>query len=304
MNVHDTLRLAPAGRLSDGMVITAATTDADVGELHRAGLDGLLATAGYLVIRGMHPTVGDFNSLVRHYSSRTTLDPARAFHGDAAQKVDSGYGPIGLHVENGGTPYAPDLLWFCCVKAARTDSQTTVCDGFRVWDALSGRARQLFTAKPIKYTRGNIPAALWRRLAAFLAGDGTKAQDMTVADLYRLANAGAQVRFDEAPDGSVSYEYVVHAAHPTQWSGRIAWANSILGPSYNYEAPDIRFADGSAIPDDVVAEYTEVTEMLTEEVQWQDGDIVLIDNTRVMHGRRAITDPGRTILNAQSYRRS
>ena len=34
------------------------------------------------------------------------------------------------------------------------------------------------------------------------------------------------------------------------------------------------------------------------------GDIVLIDNTRVMHGRRAITDPERTILNAQSYARS
>jgi hypothetical protein len=304
MTVRSSLSLAPAGGISDSLVITAATAGAGAGELYQAGLDGLLAQAGYLIIRGLRPTAGDFSSLVRHYSSRITLDPARAFHGDTAQEVDSGYGPIGLHVENGGTPYAPDLLWFCCMKAARTGSQTTVCDGFRVWDALSERARQLFTAKPVKYTRGGIPAALWRRLAAFLAGDGARPQDMTVADLYRLANPGAQLRIHEDPDGSIGYEYTVHAAHPTQWSDRIAWANSILGPSYNYEAPDIRFADGSPIPGDVVGEYTAVTAAVTEEVQWQDGDIVLIDNTRVMHGRRAITDPARTILNAQSYRRS
>jgi alpha-ketoglutarate-dependent taurine dioxygenase len=300
--INDTYRLEPVDT-SGGMMITAVTADADVGDLYRAGLDGLLARAGYLIIRGFNPTAGDFNSLVRHYSSRTTLDPARAFHGDTAQKVDSGYGPIGLHVENGGTPYAPDLLWFCCVKAASSGSQTTVCDGFRVWDALREQTRQLFATRPIRYTRGNIPAALWRRLAAFLAGDGARADEMTVADLYRLANDGAQVTITRAPDESISYEYTVHAAHPTQWSDRMAWANSILGPSHNYEAPDIRFADGSPIPGDVVAEYTEVTEAVTEEVQWRDGDIVLIDNTRVMHGRRAITDPDRTILNAQSYPR-
>ncbi|CAM3660609.1 hypothetical protein GCM10009799_47040 [Nocardiopsis rhodophaea] len=39
-------------------------------------------------------------------------------------------------------------------------------------------------------------------------------------------------------------------------------------------------------------------------MQWEDGDIVLVDNSRVMHGRRAITDPDRTILNSQSYARS
>jgi alpha-ketoglutarate-dependent taurine dioxygenase len=54
----------------------------------------------------------------------------------------------------------------------------------------------------------------------------------------------------------------------------------------------------------VIAEYTEVSEKVTEEIQWEDGDIVLIGNTRVMHGRRAITEPERTILNAQRYARS
>lgn len=33
----------------------------------------------------------------------------------------------------------------------------------------------------------------------------------------------------------------------------------------------------------------ELAEKYTQEIQWQDGDIVIINNKRVLHGRRAIT---------------
>ena len=41
-------------------------------------------------------------------------------------------------------------------------------------------------------------------------------------------------------------------------------------------------------------------ESVTEEVPWQDGDILLVDNCRTMHGRRRIEDTRRTIYNALS----
>ncbi|MET7903014.1 TauD/TfdA family dioxygenase [Streptomyces sp. NPDC005355] len=299
---QNTLRLTAIGN-GVGMLITPTGGEADFAELYQAGLDGLLADAGHLLIRGFNPSVEEFNELVQRYSSRTTLDPARTFHGDAAQKVDSGHDPIGLHLENGATPFAPDLLWFHCVKAAKSGSETTVCDGFRVWDALSERAKQVFAAQPVTYSR-NVPKEMWQRLAAHLAGGSHHPSQMQVSSLYALANEGADATFTEEADGSLTYTYTMYAAHPTRWSTRTAWANSLLGPSFNYEAPEIRFTDGSAIPDDVIAEYSQVTEAVTEEVAWEDGDIVLIDNSRVMHGRRAITDPDRTILNAQSYARS
>ncbi|MCT9084134.1 TauD/TfdA family dioxygenase [Streptomyces fulvoviolaceus] len=302
---HNALRLTSVGN-GDAMMITPNPghgAGVSFAALFEAGLDGLLADAGHLLLRGFQPTVEDFNDLVQQYSSRTTLDPARVFHGSAAQKVDSGHDPIGLHLENGGTPYAPELLWFHCVKAARSGSETTVCDGYRVWDALSDRAKEAFAAQPVRYAR-TVPAELWRRLAAFMAGDGRGPDEVTVADLYEQANPGSKVEFRENADGSLHYDFQVYAAHPTKWSTRTAWANSLLGPSFNYETPDIRFADGSSIPDDLVAEYTSVTEAVTEDIPWQDGDIVLIDNSRVMHGRRAITDPDRAILNSQSYARS
>ncbi len=301
-SAQNNLRLVAIGD-GDAMMVTPPSEGADFASLFEAGIDTLLADSGHLLIRGFRPSVEDFNELVQRYSSRTTLDPARVFHGSAAQKVDSGQDPIGLHLENGGTPYAPELLWFHCVKAAASGSQTTVCDGYRVWDALSDQAKEAFSAQPVRYAR-TVPAALWRRLASFLTADGRGPEEVSAADLYATANPGSKVEFTENPDGSLHYDYQVYAAHPTKWSTRTAWANSLLGPSFNYETPDIRFADGSAIPADITAEYTSVTEAVTEEIQWEDGDIVLIDNSRVMHGRRAITDPDRTILNSQSFARN
>lgn len=61
------------------------------------------------------------------------------------------------------------------------------------------------------------------------------------------------------------------------------------------------FTDGGELDSDILAQTKEVTDAVTEDISWQDGDIVLIDNTRVMHGRRQIVDSRRSIFNAQSF---
>src|SRR5262245_30814355 len=96
----------------------------------------LLREAGFLLFRGFDADVEAFNAFVKKLSSRIISDPAREFFGEAAQKVDAGLAEVGLHLENGNSPFMPDLTWFYCQRAASTGSQTTVCDGYRVWDAL------------------------------------------------------------------------------------------------------------------------------------------------------------------------
>ncbi|WP_406288650.1 TauD/TfdA family dioxygenase [Embleya sp. NBC_00896] len=264
-----------------------------------AHLVPLLARTGYVLLRDFAPTLDDFNALVRTCSARITLDPARAFYGDAAQMVDSGHDPIGLHIENGATPYPPDLLWFHCVTAADSGSQTTVCDGQLLAEALDVETLDLFRRQRIVFSR-RVPAELWRRFVAFGLDDGRSPDEIGAADLHALTGAH-DVEITVHPDDSITYAHATYGAHPSRWSTEIAWANSLFGPSYNYETPDIRFEDGSPIPKDVLAEIAEVAERVTEEVLWQSGDVLLIDNSRVMHGRRAITDPRRTIVNAQSF---
>ncbi|VEA66782.1 Taurine catabolism dioxygenase TauD, TfdA family [Serratia plymuthica] len=104
-------------------------------------------------------------------------------------------------------------------------------------------------------------------------------------------------------DGAIRYQFRTPAIRASRINPLEAnnFANSIFGPSNNYEKPVITFADGEAIPADLLEEADAVCDRFTYDIGWQHGDVVLIDNTRVMHGRRRIEDKSRTIFNALSY---
>ncbi|XXX78178.1 TauD/TfdA family dioxygenase [Sorangium sp. So ce134] len=282
-----------------GALITAQPgTPLDV--LDKASVLALLADAGYILLRGYAAGLSEFSRLVRRMSDRITLDPARSLHGGVAQKVDAGVDAIGLHCENGNSPFAPHLCWFFCERAAAIGSETTVCDGHRVWDALTPAARRAFLDRDIVYSR-HVEAAKWKSFV-FHSLQGKKAlEEITLDDLLSLADARPGTTIRACDGGSIYYEYQVPAARRTLFSDRIAFANSILGPSYNYEKPRITFADREEIPPALLGEVVRVTEAMTVDIAWQNGDVLLIDNTRVMHGRRAIVDPRRTIYNALSF---
>ncbi len=287
-------------RYGNGNGVLVETEGLPLETLEREFVLSLLRESGFIVFRGFRTDLDAFSGLVQRLSTRVTLDPARRFHGSVAQKVDAGFDAIGLHCENGNSPFLPDLCWFFCEKAAREGSQTTVCDGYRVWDALSQSTRERFLAQPIQYSR-HVEAAKWKGFVFHSLKGRKPLEEIGMADLLGLLenqeNASAALK----PDGSIHYTFQVPAAHQTLFSQRRAFANSILGPSFNYERPRITFADGSPFSKAIMAELSQVTEALTENIEWQDGGVVLIDNTRVMHGRRAIKDPHRTIYNALSY---
>jgi alpha-ketoglutarate-dependent taurine dioxygenase len=282
-----------------GLLVEPADAGTTLGSLPPGQVVRALRDAGFLLLRGFRPGLEQFSAFVGSHSERVTLDPARSFHGGStAQKVDAGYDSVGLHLENGNSPFAPTLTWFFCEKAASSGSQTTVCDGYRVWDALSEEARALFGKHEIVYSR-RVEEAKWKAFAAFHLGTADAAA-VTVEQLRDLTSGPGETVIDVLDDGSIHYAYRVPAAHGTLFGGRTAFANSILGPSNHYEKPRITFADGQDIPARILKEVESVTEEVTEELDWADGDVALIDNTRVMHGRRAISDPERTIYNAQS----
>jgi alpha-ketoglutarate-dependent taurine dioxygenase len=260
-----------------------------------------LAAHGYLLFRGFPADLSVFSEFVKSYSTRVTLDPARKFHGgNVAQKVDAGVDAMGLHLENGNSPFRPDLCWFFCEKAATRGSQTTVCDGCEVWDAANETARRQFLAQDIIYER-RVEEPKWKVFAFHNLGGSIPMEEIRLEHLQGMVNDQKNTTIKAQPDGSIIYSFRTPAVLRTELGSRLAWANSIFGPSYNYEAPRIFFADGRDIPVELLEEMRTLTEKLTFNIDWQDGDIALIDNTRVMHGRRAIEDTGRKIYNALSY---
>ncbi|GGJ51413.1 TauD/TfdA family dioxygenase [Streptomyces brasiliensis] len=283
-----------------GLLVQPAAGAAALAGIDSAQLLELLGQAGFLLLRGFDTDMTAFTALVQHTSTSTTLDPARDFYSEVAQKVDAGFDEVGLHTENGNSPFRSHLAWFFCEKAASSGSQTTVCDGYRVWDALSPAAREAFTAQDIVYSR-YVAEPQWRGMAHHLLGRSKPADQIEVSELLALTSTLEGTEIVPEADGGIRYAYTTPAAGTTVFGDRPSFANSILGPSFNYEKPKITFADGTEFPPGLLAEVEAVTAALTENLDWQDGDVAVIDNTRVMHGRRAITDPDRTIYNALSY---
>jgi len=243
-----------------------------------------LKANGWALLRGFEHDIEKFSELVHGFCSKLTFDPAREFTNNSTQKVDAGTAAIGLHIENGNTPFPPDLVAFYSRKSAQTGSQTTLCDGAKLYNAMPERIKQLFQS-PLVVSR-NLPAELWK---SYVANEHPQLNDSAQVSPQHLQELmdmlpGQTGEITETGD----LHYRLHLSPLLNSGENLSFANAILGPSFNYEAPCYQFDDGSVISEALKQEIAELAEQFTLELNWHDGDMVLIDNRRVMHGRRAI----------------
>lgn len=246
-----------------------------------------LTADGWCLLRSPTHTVEDFGQLVQSLVERLTFDPARENVTESVQKVDAGSAAVGLHIENGNTPMPPDLVAFFSSRAAGRGSQTTVCDGVEVWRAMPVALRKRF-AQPFTMTR-RLEQAIWRRYVGTAFGMAESAVD--VIDLNRFMAAIPGQSYQQLDDGAIAYALQIEAVRRDNLSGQPAFANALLGPSWNYEQPVYRFGNGELIDQATLAELKAISDSHIREIEWCDGDIALIDNKRFMHGRRAIDVP-------------
>lgn len=270
-------------------------------DLTTSSLYSILGEYGVVLFRGGMRSPEEFSKFVSSHSSRISLDPARNIVADAAQLVDAGVDAVGLHCENGNSPFWPDITWFYCAEAPRKGSQTTICDGEEVLVRLSDRCRLFFEENDIRYRR-NVPGLKWRRLVCHYTPELDDPALVVIDNLLDLVadDSGTTISYNPKTD-EIEYSLTVSAIQRSSFSDRDAFANSILGPSFNYEKPLIDTVLGAPIPNMFLSEIQTVTAQVTRPVGWQDHDMVMIDNRRVMHGREAICDTRRRIYNALSY---
>jgi alpha-ketoglutarate-dependent taurine dioxygenase len=264
--------------------------DADV----IASVNAYLQSDGWALLRGFKMDMQKFSDLTTQFCKTVTFDPARENSEENTQKVDAGLGPIGLHIENGNTPVCPDIVAFYCTKGAFEGSQTTICDGRKVYEAFDDALKQRWSQKMTVKRR--LPEELWKRYLANEHPAISKPEEVTMDHILQFKAAIPNQDFTLNDDGSLDYEIQVAPVRASALSKGLAFANAILGPSHNYEAPTYTLADGSNVSTGEIEKLREIAENCTVEINWQDGDIAIIDNTRVMHGRRAIKDPDRQLF--------
>lgn len=275
-------------------VLRARTHGAPIAENEINIVNEHLQRDGWALLRGFDVNMTVFSELTASLCKTITFDPAREYSEQNTQKVDAGIGPIGLHIENGNTPVCPDVVAFYSARAAFEGSQTTVCDGRNVWAAMSEGQKKRWS-QTMRVSR-RLPEELWKRYLANEHPAISKPEEVTQAHILQFKAAIPNQDFDLHDDGSLTYHLTVHPVRASSLSGGQGFANAVLGPSHNYEKPTYQLADGSIVTDCEIEELREIAERCTTEINWQDGDVAVLDNTRVMHGRRAIKDADRQLF--------
>lgn len=271
--------------------------------LGKAELKTKLVEHGVLLFRSQQKIDrDDFVALSQTFTNQFIIHGAKVrrpvSEDKTVQTVTEGPDAICLHTEMHFSPFAPDFMWFFCETAPLKGGQTTICDGELFCQHLSTSTRKLLETKKLKYW--NLwDLEVWKNYFGGLE----KSQIVEV-----FAKKGAKAWFNV--DQELEFE-VIKPAITQSARGNPVFANSIAVHSqYHqnlklFEAEGqvskvrhrIAFSDGSEIPPELTAELLEVEDRLVLPLQWQDGDVILLDNGRVLHGRKAF-DPKikRTIL--------
>ncbi len=268
---------------------------------NKGAVDAGLADAGALLFRGFDvPDPVAFDAAIEAYGDpgftyedslsnavRTNVTP-RVFTANEAPPTTE----IFLHHEMAQTPLYPAKLFFYCEIAADTGGATPLCRSDWVLDRLAADAPDFVArveAEGVRYANvmpgsddaGSGQGRSWRSTLSVDNREGAEA---------RLAELGYSWEWRE--DDSLRATTPTLDAVRALPDGRRSFFNQLIAAfrgwadSRNDPNRAITFGDGSAITSGNMAAAIAIADELTYDLNWQAGDVALIDNFAVMHGRR------------------
>jgi Taurine catabolism dioxygenase TauD, TfdA family len=243
-----------------------------------------------VLVRGYPPSLSAFNSFAKKFCAISVFNesPNRlVLDGENnIQSVNLGTEPFPLHPELSREPWKPDVCFFHCIEAPRSGGETTFCDGVELLKRLPPQVQTALEKRSLLYVQPALPAILEYWLGTSQPTDAMLANPPSHCP-YRFR------RYDTA---IVRY-FFYPAFHKTLLSDELAFGNFLLFARYYLQQDQIPlFDDGSVVPDWIVHAIQDAAGPITFSNEWQPGDILILDNSRFMHGRNAITEPGDRLI--------
>lgn len=283
---------------------------------HASAIEERLVEHGALVFRGFDVReAADFERACAavspqalDYTYRST--PRTALGGGVFTTTE--YPPdqeIALHCENAYQRSWPLKVAFCCLTAPQTGGQTQIADVRRVTAALDPHLLDRFERLGVKYVRHYRPHVdlPWEvvfqtsdraELAAFCERQGI---EHTWLDATTLRTQ--QVNQGTARHPVTGERVFFNQAHLFHLSNMQAPVARTLQRMYGEQVPrNTYFGDGSAIPEEDLQRIRDA--FLREEVcfDWQAGDVMLLDNMQMAHGRKPFTGARKVVASLlQAY---
>jgi alpha-ketoglutarate-dependent taurine dioxygenase len=252
----------------------------------------IFKSSGVILFRGFGVTPKQMKEFSEQFSGKHIIDFTKiSINSDKfVNFVDGGMDSLIPHSENSCFPFRPDVIWFCCTVPAKQEGETLFWDGVRVWEELSQESKQLFLSKQLKFSYNNIPVD---RLKGFIGSNAN-----TIDDIKGMLDSLDGVNYQFNDDKTVSVEYTCSSVVKNKYSHQNAFANHFW--VYQKKTEEAIFEDGSRASDEVADEIETIFDKLTEKIPWEAGDLVMMDNSRFLHGRKAFKDNQRQVFTTLS----
>ena len=300
--------LAPAEPSFPALVTPSApfSSIAELGEAVDCHISSQLETHGALLFRlgsAINSPI-EFNTLIEslssspmHYTGGSTVRTSVATNVLTASD-DPPLVTIEPHNEMSYTADPPTRIAFYCMSTASHDGQTPIAKNEEILKNLITESPALvakFRTKGVQYTR-YLPDKSSGEFASWQTQFFT--EDKATVESYAAAQNHA-ISFDSADNLTVTYTLPAfvnvngsevfcnqaHCVHSSYWQEHPAYeAAAATRPEHMYPT-HTAFGDGERISGEEMAALRAATWRACRAVTWEAGDVLVLDNLRVQHGR-------------------
>lgn len=242
---------------------------------------------GALLFRGFEANIADFRALTDRYGkefmvARTNLDERSYPDSDLSlATVNHGFYAIDFHTET-NIPFNADMFWMYCVKPAAEKGRTLIVDGVKILKELTTPTREHFIENGGFWPIQGIPPQQWQIFFPNQTQQQVEALLNSLPGVYDVKFDGfsnLSFRFDQTPIQKTKF------CEQEAFIARILdWPEHVLK------------TDGDMYGKHIVKEVNQAAYKHAIWLDWEPGDFLIINNTRVLHGREAFEDPERQIL--------
>lgn len=270
-----------------------------------------LLTVGGLLFRGFPlESTTDFEAVVKMISSDLASyefgsTPRSQVHNQIYTSTE--YPPhqhIPLHNEQAYTTEWPMKIWFYCAQASPEGGYTPIADSRQLYRHIPVRIRERFIEKGVMYVRnyGNGLDVPWTKVFNTV--------DRGVVERFCRA---AGIVYEWKPDGELRTRQVCQAVAVHPDTNETVWFNqahlfhvsnlessvreALLSVVSEADLPrQAWYGDGTPIEAAVLDEIRDVYRCHAVQFPWQRGDVLMLDNMLVAHGRTPFNGPRKILV--------
>ncbi|HEX5259126.1 MAG TPA: TauD/TfdA family dioxygenase [Sphingomicrobium sp.] len=258
-------------------------------DVERTSVVDLYRTHGALLFRGFNIDLAQFRAFAQQFCSTSVVNESPGRHpvdpDGHVYTVDAGTRPFPLHPELSREPWKPDVAFFGCLSAPSEGGKTTICDGVALAQALPPALKEALARRRLLYVQST-----WPSLLKFWLGAATPTDAQLTSP-----QSGCPYQFRRFPQG-IARIFSRPALHKPMFVDAPAFGNFLLFARALGHSESVVLDDGRPMPEQWVQIISATAERLTAPIDWQSGDLLMLDNTRFMHGRTEITDPAERLI--------